>query len=179
MINIFTSILIIVLLSGCATTTGYHSQAEYAGHSSHSSRVENILLYYQGSTIDWPHEQMGLVTATGDKHASTGEVIAHLKMKAQSIGADAIINVHAINRERESGLIFSDDRDTYQAIAYQGVAIRFNDIESLPDHIQSQFKTTDTHSQRIVKAENDRKSSSAAFEMILSVVLGVAYLIAL
>lgn len=179
MIKLLTSILIFTLLSGCAVSTGYHSRAEYTGSSNHASRVDNVLIYYQGSTIEWPHEQLGLVTAIGDRHASTSEVMAHLKVKAQRIGADAIVNVRSINRQRESGLVFSDDRESYQAVAYEGVAIRFDDIESLPESTQSKLQTTDTRSQKIVSGESESRSSSMAFDMVFSLVLGIAYLLTL
>lgn len=169
-------LLSLFLLTACASTTGYHSKSQFSGHQVSNSRVKDVYVFYSGTPVPWEFEQLGLVTATGDQTASDKEVMAHFKMKALNIGADAIISVNSRTTPRNSGLVFGE-KDPYNAISYQGTAIKFTDFDNLPDHIKVHTSHPDYQSKSIVDRESQNKSNSAVFEIFLSLAIGIAYLV--
>jgi len=74
--------------------------------------------------------------------------------------------------------MFSDDKESYQAINYQGVAIRFTDFENLPAHISSKLEYEDYQAQNYVQKTNQSQSDQFEFEFIFSIILGIAYIVA-
>ncbi|MGK0444046.1 MAG: hypothetical protein ACJA1U_000976 [Bermanella sp.] len=173
------TIVSILFLTACATSTGYHPDTHFSGVKYSDSRVKDVYLFYPGTPIPGEFEQLGLVTATGDQGSSNQDVLSHLKVKALKSGADAIIAVDRRIEPRSAGLIFDDEKEHYNAISYQGTAIRFNDIDALPDHIKVQMNAPDYHAQRVVRNDSDSRSNSIMFELFLSLALGVAYLVSL
>ncbi|NVK36844.1 MAG: hypothetical protein HWE18_02865 [Gammaproteobacteria bacterium] len=168
-----------LFLTACALSTGYSPDTSYSGIRHETSRVQDVYLFYPGTPVPGEFQQLGLVSATGDSSSSDRDVISHLKMKALNIGADALIAVNRHIEPREAGLIFDDERDNYNAIAYQGTAIRFNDIETLPEHIKTVMASPDYSAQTRVNQDKESSSNSTMFELFLSLVLGIAYLVTL
>ena len=173
------TLISILFLTACASTTGYHPDSNFSGIKYYDSRVKDVYVFYPGTPIPAEFEQLGFVTATGDQSSDDRKVLSHLKIKALKSGADAIIEVNRRIEPRESGLIFGDDKDNYNAISYQGTAIRFTNLESLPDHIKIHMESPDYQSQQIVRNDNNSKDNSTMVELILSILLGVAYLVTL
>lgn len=168
-----------LFLTACALSTGYSPDTSYNGTQYQTSRVKDVYVFYPGTPVPGEFQQLGLVSATGDRGSSDRDVMAHLKVKALKIGADALISVNRYIEPREAGLIFDDERDNYNAIAYQGTAIRFNDLESLPENIKTTMASPDYSAQAKVNRDNESSSNSTMFELFLSLVLGIAYLVTL
>jgi hypothetical protein len=141
--------------------------------------VKDVYLFYPGTPIPGEFEQLDIVTATGDKGASDNDVIAHLKMKALNSCTDAIIEIDRRIAPRDSGFIFEDKQDSYHAISYQGTAIRFTDLEALPDHVKGHMSVPGYDSQQLVRRDKHNQSNSIIFELLLSLTIGIAYLISL
>lgn len=173
------ALIAILFLTACASTTGYHPNSHFNGVKYQDARVKDVYVFYPGTPIPAEFDQLGLVTATGDQGARDQTVISHLKIKALNAGADAIIEVNRRIEPRESGLIFEDDKDSYHAISYQGTAIRFKDIESLPENIKVHMQSPDYHALQVVRDDREAESNSMMFELIFSMLLGVAYLVTL
>lgn len=173
-------LLLCIFLTGCAVSTGNDQSARFIpdGPLNFESRVRGVALFYEGSNLSEPYTQIGLVTAEGNRYSDNQDVLNYLKVKAKQSGADAIINVKPMITERDSGIMFSDDKDSYQAINYQGVAIRFTDIENLPEHISSKLEYEDYQAQNYVQKTNQAQSDQFEFEFIFSIILGIAYLVA-
>lgn len=173
------TIVSVLFLTACASTTGYHSDSQFNGVKYADSRVKDVYLFYPGTPIPGEFEQLGIVTATGDQGARDQDVLSHLKIKALNTGADAVIAVDRRIESRSAGLVFDDDKDTYPAISYQGTAIRFTDIDALPNHIKVHMNSPDYHAQQQVRNDNNSQSNSIVFELFLSLAIGIAYLVSL
>jgi uncharacterized protein YbjQ (UPF0145 family) len=168
-----------IFLTGCAVSTGNDQNAHFIpdGPLNFESRVQGVALFYEGSQLSEPYTQIGLVTAEGNRYSDNQDVLNYLKIKAKNSGADAVINVKPMITEREDGLMFSDDKESYQAINYQGVAIRFTDIEKLPDHITSKLSYRDYQAESYVQNTNQAQSDETDFEFMFSIILGIAYVV--
>lgn len=95
---------------------------------------------YRGSK---KYEQIAFIRALGEEYSRTPELLEELKHKANSLGADAIIEIKTSDTQRERGSIFvnllsiaaADDttereEDTYNAPVLSGIAVKYIEQKS-------------------------------------------------
>jgi len=174
-------IVCLLMIQGCAVTVGDDNASKFIPDSDvrYTSRVKSVAMFYEGSQVNQKYSQIGLIEAQGNKRATTQDVLNHLKVKGLKIGADAIINVKRVDNSRNQHELFSDDEDIYSSITYQGVAVRFTDLEALPQDIKQKLERNDYAAESAVKRDNKRESDNTAFEMVFSVIIGLAYVLSL
>ncbi len=176
----FATLLLSLAISGCAITTGDDNNARFISSSpdNYSSRVQSVPIYYEGMTIDAPYTQIGLLLAEGNRYARDEMVINYLKVKALHVGADAVINVKRTLSQRNEKSMMDEEDHYYSSINYEGVAIRFTDLDAVPANIKASMNVS--NQSAVTEVDHDRESQSAksGFEIILSIILGIAYIAA-
>lgn len=63
-------------------------------------------------------------------------------------------------------------------MVFQGVAIRFDDLERLPKKTRSTLQTHDGHMKRSVAEDKFKAENHTMLELVLSGILGIVILVA-
>ena len=122
-------------LFGCAYGYSVSSETTLIGSTYiPSERVDVFFGEYRG---DEKLEQIAFIRALGARYSRTPELLDKLKIKAKSLGADAIIEIKTSDTERRSGLLAldlmtigstdrrNDEDDTYNAPVLSGIAVKY------------------------------------------------------
>lgn len=136
--KIILSILLllpVLSLFGCSYGYTVRSEATLIGATyTPSASVDIFFGEYRGSENI---EQIAFIRALGAQYSRTPELLDKLKMKAKSLGADAIIEIKTSDTERRSGLLAldlmtigstdrrDDENDTYYAPVLSGIAVKY------------------------------------------------------
>ena len=122
-------------LFGCAYGYSVSSETTLIGNTYiPSEKVDVFFGEYRG---DEKLEQIAFIRALGAQYSRTPELLDKLKIKARSLGADAIIEIKTSDTERRSGLLVldlmtigstdrrDDENDTYNAPVLSGIAVKY------------------------------------------------------
>jgi uncharacterized protein YbjQ (UPF0145 family) len=135
--KIILSILLflpVLSLLGCSYGYTVRSEATLIGSTyTPSASIDVFFGEYRGSQN---LEQIAFIRALGAQYSRTPELLNKLKMKAKSLGADAIIEIKTSDTKRGSGLLAldlitigstgkKDDNDTYNAPVLSGIAVKY------------------------------------------------------
>jgi hypothetical protein len=167
-------ILSLSLLNSCFVTYGNDTYGNITVTVKDTCTVKanNVQLYFEGDSLYFDYEKIGVVEAIGDQSASDEELLNYLKYYAWNYCADAVINIKGGWRERQTGfygqyLLGEDERDypkNYDAYSFHGVAVRtIND--TLFD------KVADTAFIGYVNKDNEKQDRSHNLEFIFSILI--------
>ena len=98
------------------------------------SRVVRPELFFGQKAPERAYDQIALVEVTGARASSTAELADMMRARAHGLGADAVVEVTTLYRDRETGdllLTFLGDEDegteSYAATVLRGIAVRYRD----------------------------------------------------
>lgn len=129
-------LLVPVLLTSCY---GYYTSGKFVDLTDSKKALSlkeeedclksdlEVKLYFDGESINFEYEKIGLVTANGSSSANDKDVLEELKRQAKKKCCDAIIGIKNSIVNRESGLAFvtkPEDEYKYNSITYSGIAIK-------------------------------------------------------
>lgn len=124
--NIFFLAALVFFISGCAQTSAVmlDSRKSYAP----TSAVEILIEKPQRN-----HVVIAMLEATGPVGTPLTQLIESMRLKAQAVGADAVIPTENASRNVPQGIIFNQWLGGYQTIGggnlpiIRGIAIKYED----------------------------------------------------
>jgi hypothetical protein len=120
------SLLAVLVLSGCATTSAVMLEG---AHSYPSTNNVQILT----EPPNRPFKQIAMLEATGPVGTSMPDLLASMKQKAAEVGADAVIPTENASFQQQSGIMYNPWLGGYQTIGggtvpvIRGIAIKYTD----------------------------------------------------
>ncbi|WP_144395472.1 hypothetical protein [Pleionea sediminis] len=137
----FTVVVGFLFLSGCMVGNKIDTEITPIGESYSPTRKVDI--YFGEFHEERKYEQIAFLRVRGKQRSRTPKLIERIKLKAQSLGADAVINLETTREIRREGSLAlslidnfstSDDPhyqpyeyDEYNALVLTGVAIKYID----------------------------------------------------
>ena len=162
-------------------SVGNHNSVEYTplNNIRYQSRVQSVLVFYEGAQPKEAYVQLGLIEVQGKRMATTSDLLQNLKYKALAVGADAVVNVKKSYKTRKSGHLqntFIDnnsERQTYESIVMQGLAVRFNNIDNLEENERTHLHTKDRAMHSYIKSEKRQNESDDGFDIISTILIWI------
>ena len=121
------ALMIAVIVSGCLVNVGGNTRSTFTKLDSIpcSQKPEKVYLFFENEAIDFEYQKIGLVSVEGGIAASETDVLDRLKFEARNVCANAVIQVAGKQIERtESKLFDSSSNEKYNAIKYNGIAVK-------------------------------------------------------
>lgn len=122
--SFFYILPIIGLLTSCL---GYSTYAKFTPLSNEvkcEAKPTEVELYFEGETINFEYEKVGLIEAKGGYTDNEKEIIPALKKEAANKCCNAIIGLKKGYLTEEMGILFTTEKpEKYQAIVYNGIAV--------------------------------------------------------
>ena|GEM_PF-3564235 len=170
-------ITILYFFHGCAVSYGNYNTTSYTPLT--SQRFKNssgkIDLYFEGTSLSRSYLQIGFIEVVGKKDASNEMLIDYLKNEAYQKGADAVMNVKKMFKNRETGLLFDQENaEDYSAPVFTGIAIKYTD--RVPDPMV-QTVPSDTAFKRNVLQDQEARFQRACLEYAISLLALVGVLV--
>ena len=135
----------------------------------------NFYLFFEGETLDFKYEKIGLVETDGAEYAKTEDMINNLSYEAWNNCANGLINIKHEIREREKGRTFdSTSTEIYNSQHYSAVAINI-DTDSL--FLAKHGTGIDTSFVQNVKAYNNQVSKNTSDDVTTSLIAGVLVIV--
>ncbi|MEO9964936.1 MAG: hypothetical protein ABJF11_04055 [Reichenbachiella sp.] len=161
---------LLILASGCITYGNFtKSQLISVTEYQCSNKSDTLNIFFEGETIDFEYDQIGLVKVEGKRYTNDQQVLDHLKFQAWKNCADAIINVSIGSTIREQGLLFDvESDDQYASTVFTGLAVRIRKDTTF-SHQNYPYTTRDTF-VKTVKSELKKESDNSTAEVALSIV---------
>lgn len=131
----------------------------------------NFYLFFEGESLDFKYEKVGLVETDGEEYAKTEDMINNLSYKAWNNCANGLINIKHEIREREKGRTFdSTSTEIYNSQHYSAVAIN---IDTDSTFLAKHGSGIDTTFVQNVKAYNNQVSKDDTQELTASFLGGL------
>ena len=183
MLKYYYFILIICTLSfmqSCLVKYGDYTKSSFTPttEKEYKNVSGQIDVYFEGTEIAKEYIQIGFVEVVGEEYSSNEKLIAYLKFEAYKKGADALIGVKKMFKDREEGYLFdTENTEIYAAPIFSGIAIKYTGKDSLTTD-SLHIKIDDPEFQKLVEEDKDKSSTKTGTEFIMSFVVLIIVVVA-
>ncbi len=122
------TLLFLLVLSGCITTTGAYSTTAYTPISNTpvTDKADRIHVFFEGEKLNFKYTKIGLVEAVGGPYDSNTKLLNYLKKQAWNNGANGVIHIKRDYKTRslEHSTLDTSYTETYSADVYRGIAVK-------------------------------------------------------
>jgi len=167
-------------MQSCLVTYGDYSSSSYTPTTSdeYKNVSGKIDIYFDGVDVEKEYIQIGYVEVVGEEYASNEKLIAYLKFEAYQKGADALMGVKKMFKDREEGYLFDNENtEIYAAPVFSGIAIKYTGEDSLTTDTL-QIKIDDPEFQKLVEKDVEKSSEKTGSQFVWSIVVVIIVVIA-
>lgn len=122
------------LLAFSSCTYGYTTDVQISRNEAYTYRPHSkfVEVFFDDHEPARRYKQIAMIEVDGSEFENNPILLEKLRVRAQRLGADAVIKIRKSTTQRQSGellseLLFDDKPETYTATVLSGVAVKYLD----------------------------------------------------
>jgi uncharacterized protein YbjQ (UPF0145 family) len=166
------------ILYSCIASGGSFVNSNYTPITSdeYYNNSESVDVYFEGTEVNRDYIQIGFVESTGRKNTGNDLMIAHLQYRAYQKGADAVINVKKMFKNKVVSSSSENTKIEGKSLpVFMGTAIKY--MNELPDDLKRQ--QTNKKFLKVVEQDIQKTDNSKTISTITAISLFVAFVVVL